>query len=205
MRGVHVRPIGQQHHMIPIRRETLAIAGLDHDGPVEPRLFLEARVRVVPIGPVLIDLEAIRVCTTRWDAFEAETGHAVHVRRNDHAVPMDRRALAQRIADMQRNRIPLSPSQQGRGQLPVHDCRDTRSTGKVRRRDANAKIESSTREDTVADRCRHFTHRRSRRTEHECARGRLHESPSRHSECCHRDLTRLCCRSLSQMTTTAST
>src|SRR5690606_41005804 len=59
-------------------------------------------------------------------SFEAETGHAVHVRRNDHAVPMDRRALAQRIADMQRNRIPLSPSQQGRGQLPVHDCRDTR-------------------------------------------------------------------------------
>ena len=69
------------------------LARLDDERAVEAALLLEAGVAVVPVGAALPHAEAIRVGLARVDAVEAQAGHAVHVGRQQDAVPVDRRVF----------------------------------------------------------------------------------------------------------------
>ena len=107
---IDVGPIGQQHHVLAVCMLPLAAARLDDDGTVQPGLFLEARVRVIPVSAVLVHLEAIDVTAAARDAVEADPRHAVHVRGHDHAVPVNRAAHSQPIGNAQRDRVALAPA-----------------------------------------------------------------------------------------------
>src|SRR5580704_17134401 len=69
---VEIRPLRQQHDVFTIGAVRLATPRLDHDGAIEPRLLLEARMTVIPVGARLIDFEAIYIGLARPDALEAQ-------------------------------------------------------------------------------------------------------------------------------------
>ena len=109
-----IGPVGQQQRVLAVGGVALAAAALDDDRAVQPDLFLEARVRVVPVGAGLVHLEAVGERGARRDAVERQPRHAVHVRRQDEAVPVDRGALAQAVSDADGDRVALAHAQQRR-------------------------------------------------------------------------------------------
>lgn len=62
---VFVRPVGQHDDVVTVAAEGLWCAGLDDERAVQPALFLEPRVAVIPVGPRLPDNKPIRVRLTR--------------------------------------------------------------------------------------------------------------------------------------------
>src|SRR3546814_21152029 len=63
-------------------------------------LLLEPRMAVIPVGAVLDDWELVGEGGPWLDAREADAGHAVHVERQDEAVPVDGRVLIERVLDV---------------------------------------------------------------------------------------------------------
>src|SRR3546814_10785228 len=54
---------------------------------------------VIPVGPRLDDRKFVDEFRTRLDSGEADARHAVHLERQDQAVPMDRTVLVEVIYD----------------------------------------------------------------------------------------------------------
>ena len=103
-------------------------------GAVQAGLFLEARMAVIPVRAGLLDREAIGECLARRDAVKTETRHAVHRRRQQDAVPVDRTRRRQRVAHAQRDGVALAPAQQRRRQLSVDDGGGAMSAAEIHRR-----------------------------------------------------------------------
>src|SRR3546814_20729158 len=59
--GVFVGPVGEHHHVVALVLEGLGLPGVDHQRAVDPGLFLETGMTVVPVSAVLPDLELIEV------------------------------------------------------------------------------------------------------------------------------------------------
>ncbi len=122
--GQHARralvgPVGEKHHIVSLVGERLRLLGIDDQRAVDAELLLEARVAVIPVGPALLDLEAVLVHAVRRDAGEAEAGHAVHVGRQQDAVPVVEVSCGRRLRT---RRVTVSPSRQrssGPGMLPL--------------------------------------------------------------------------------------
>src|SRR3546814_5904937 len=108
------------------------VCSSDLQRPVKTGLLLETGMAVVPVGAALHDVEAVMVGLAAVDAVEAQPGHAVHVRRQQDAVPVDRRLVAmdgtggQGIADPQVDGRALAPAQQRRRHGSVDDRKSTR-------------------------------------------------------------------------------
>ena len=86
---IKVGPVGQHHDVVAVVGERLRRDGVDDQRPVQAGLFLERGVAVVPVGTALVDGETIVVRLAAGDAVEAQARHAVHVGRQDDAVPVD--------------------------------------------------------------------------------------------------------------------
>ena len=78
-----------------------------------PELFLQARVAVVPVGAGLRDRIAIDERFARRNAGERDAWHAVHLERQQNAVPVDRRRLVQLVAHAEGDRLTRAKAQQG--------------------------------------------------------------------------------------------
>jgi len=124
-RRIHVGPVGQEHHVVAVVGERLGCDGIDDQRPVHAALFLEAGVAVVPVGAALANIELVQVALAAADAIEAETGHTIHVRRQQDAVPVDRRgvtvdrAWGQVVADPQLHPRAFAPAQDRCGHRTV--------------------------------------------------------------------------------------
>ena len=70
-RRVFVGPITQHDDIVTIVGERLWILGINHQRTVNTDLLLEARMAVVPVGAVLVDLELVLVHAVGSDAMEA--------------------------------------------------------------------------------------------------------------------------------------
>ncbi|MDT4809231.1 hypothetical protein FQZ97_421110 [compost metagenome] len=140
-RGVLIGPVAQHHHVVAVVAERLGLFRVDHQGAVDPDLLLQARVAVVPVGTVLVDLESVLVQAVGGDAMEAQAGHAIHVGRQDHAVPMDGGILPETIAHAQGDRITFAPTQNRSGQRTVDGHGGARRTGNVYRGLSDKQIE----------------------------------------------------------------
>ena len=99
--------------MIAVGTDGFAVLWFDHDGTVQSGLLLHARVRVIPKGPALFDLEAVGEGLAGQDASKTDTRHAVHLEWQDHAVPVDGGGFSQTIGDAYRDRIAFTPAQRG--------------------------------------------------------------------------------------------
>jgi len=84
----------------------------------------------------LIDVHA-----TRFDALEAQARHAVHVGRQQNAVPVDRGVGLEPVAHPQRHGVTFAPAQQGTGDAAVDGHRGTRLTSEVDRGFADEQLE----------------------------------------------------------------
>ena len=145
--GVHIGPVGQHHHVIAVAGDGVRSIGVDHQRPVHAALFLEPGMAVVPVSASLFDVEPIEVALARADAVEAHAGHAVHVRRQQYAVPVDRGVRAvdgaawQLVAHAQGNRRALFPAQQRAGHGSIDGDRGAGAAGVVDQGFTDAEVE----------------------------------------------------------------
>src|SRR5690606_24530857 len=138
---INVGPIRQHHDVLAIRWMPFATLAFNDQWTIQAGLFLETRMRVIPIRSVLIDLELIRVRSSARNAFEAHARHTVHISGHDEPVPVDRAARRQIIAHTQRHGIALSEAKQRCGDLPIHDGRRTLRSGEIRSHPSDPQIE----------------------------------------------------------------
>ncbi|MNS77115.1 hypothetical protein D3C72_1106890 [compost metagenome] len=92
---------------------------VDDDGTVMADRLLQPRMAVIPIGARLLQRELIDEGLARLDAGEADPRHAVHLERQQQAVPVDRGVLVQGVRHRQAHVLALAHPQQGRGQQAV--------------------------------------------------------------------------------------
>ena len=128
-----VAPVRQQDHMVTIGGDRIRFARFDHDRAVHAQRFLQAGMRVVPVGAGLAHLEGVQPAFARADAVEAQPRHAVHVGRQQDAVPVQRGVLAQTVAHAQAHRVAFAPAQHRRGQRTVDGLRPGVAAGEVHR------------------------------------------------------------------------
>ena len=105
------RELGQQHHVVTVVAR-VGRGTLDDDRAVMPRLFLQARVRVPPVGAALADREFVGEGLARLDAGEADAGHPVELERHEQAVPVDRAVFVQIVRHMQPRGLALAQADQ---------------------------------------------------------------------------------------------
>ncbi len=96
---------------------------------------------VVPVGARLLQLEPVLEGFARADAVEAQARHAIHVRRQQDAVPMDGGHVAQAVADAHGDRVAFAPAQRGRRQTVVDGDRGPAAAGDVDRHRTDAEGE----------------------------------------------------------------
>ena len=68
--GILVGPVRQQQHVIAIGGVTFTSTPVDDESAIQAHLFLEAGMRVVPVGAVLVHLVAIGERGARCNAIE---------------------------------------------------------------------------------------------------------------------------------------
>src|SRR3546814_5645614 len=83
-------------------------------------LLLEPRMAVIPVGAVLDDWELVGEGGPWLDAREADAGHAVHVERQDEAVPVDGRVLIERVLDVDAGILPFTQTDEWGRENAVH-------------------------------------------------------------------------------------
>ena len=88
--GRQVGPVAEQHHMIALIVEGFGFGGVDDQRAVQAGLFLETGMAVIPVRTRLAQVETVAIGFARADAVETHARHAVHVRRQQDAVPVDR-------------------------------------------------------------------------------------------------------------------
>ena len=76
--------------MLPIVGNRVGPGGVDHNGAVKPVLLLCAGMAVVPIGARLDDWKLVDEGRPGLDTGEADPGHAIHRKRYEQPVPVDR-------------------------------------------------------------------------------------------------------------------
>ena len=94
---MHEAPVGEQDHMFAIVSDRIGTGGIDYDRAIHAHGFLHARMAVIPVSAGLPDGKFVRKGRARLDPREADPGNAVHLERQQHAVPVDRTILGQRI------------------------------------------------------------------------------------------------------------
>ena len=118
--GVGIAPVGELNHQIAVGACALAlIRRVDDDGAVQPRQLLHGRMRVIPISAVLLHFEAVGKGLARFDASKADTGHTIHLIRQQNPVPVDRAIFSQQVFYADGNDIALAPAQRGARQAAI--------------------------------------------------------------------------------------
>ncbi|CAJ0737398.1 hypothetical protein R77592_04311 [Ralstonia mannitolilytica] len=86
---IFVGPVRQQHAVIAVGPDRVTAGGIDDEGAIDPGHLLEARMRVVPVAAALSHLEAVGKGLAGRNAVEADARYAIHLERQDNAVPVD--------------------------------------------------------------------------------------------------------------------
>ncbi|MNM52373.1 hypothetical protein D3C81_634510 [compost metagenome] len=138
---VFVGPVAEHHHVVAVVLERLRVLGVDHQRAVDAGLFLKPRMAVIPVGAVLAHGELVDVHAARLDALEAQPRHAVHVGRQQDAVPVNGGAVLESVAHPQRYRVAFTPAQQWAGDAAVDGHRGAWAAAEVDRGFADEQVE----------------------------------------------------------------
>jgi len=117
--GIVGGPVREQHHMIPIRMALEFVLG-DDDCPVQTALFLQFGMGMVPVGAGLADGKLVGEGGAGLDGNLGDEGHAVHVRRQQDAVPVNGGGDIHLVGHVDACQVP-SVEVQGRPRNPVVD------------------------------------------------------------------------------------
>jgi hypothetical protein len=111
---IFVSPITQHNDVVPVARYGGRPLWLDHQWAIEAELLLKAGVAVVPVCTGLSDLEFVDEGLVSRNAGKGHARHAIHGKRNEDAMPVDRSLRGQCVGDPQRYLGTLFPTQDGR-------------------------------------------------------------------------------------------
>ena len=73
-----------------------------------------------PVGSRLTDRKLVAEPLTRFDSRHGDAGHAVHQKRHEHTVPVDRRSHQTVVLEVDHEFLSLAQPQQGAWQRAVH-------------------------------------------------------------------------------------
>ena len=140
---VLVAPVRQHHHVLAVIAEGFRLDRIDDDRPIGAGLLLKTGVAVIPVGAALRDIELIVVGFTRLDAVKtvADARHAIHLARQDDAMPVDGTVLGEVVGDVQGHSIAFLPAQQRRWHHAVDRRGNTLLAGEVDHRGIDRKLE----------------------------------------------------------------
>ena len=97
---VELAPVAEHDDMLAVIGDGIGLGGIQDEGAVMAFLLLQPRMAVIPVGAGLDDRELVDKGLARPDAREAHAGHAVHLEREDHAVPVDARVLLKAVGHL---------------------------------------------------------------------------------------------------------
>ena len=117
--GVHETPVAQHQHMLAVGSDRVDPGRIDDDRAEMPHRFLQPRMAVVPIGPRLADRELIDEGLAGLDARKADARHAIILKRQQQAVPMDRRVLGERVGNRKADVLAFLEANQRAGDAAV--------------------------------------------------------------------------------------
>ena len=101
--------------MLPVITDRIRPGRIDDDRAIVPQRFLQTGMAVVPEGPRLNDRKLIDEGLPRLDPREADAWHAVHLERQQQAVPVDRGVFVQRVGHGQAGILTLPKPEHRRG------------------------------------------------------------------------------------------
>ncbi len=90
---VHEHPVRKDDDILPVVAEGLRLDRIDNQGAEMAELLLKTGMAVIPVGAVLASLIAVGERLAGFDSRETDSRHAVHIHRQEQAVPMDRCVL----------------------------------------------------------------------------------------------------------------
>src|SRR3546814_9186127 len=117
--------------MLAVVADRIGARRIDDDRAIVAELFLQARMTVIPVGPRLDDRKFVDEFRTRLDSGEADARHAVHLERQDQAVPMDRTVLVEVIYDGELRSLSVLEAYQRRRQCAVAPNRSEGHTSEL--------------------------------------------------------------------------
>ena len=97
--GRHGTVVGQHDDMFAVGPDRVGSRRIDDDRAVVAKLLLESGMAVIPVGAVLPDRKLVNEGRARLDAGEGYAGHAIHGRRHQQPMPMDRAVLVEIVDD----------------------------------------------------------------------------------------------------------
>ena len=112
-------PVRQDQDMLAVVGDRIGAGRVDDDRPIVPHRLLKPGVAVVPVGAVLTDRELVDEGLARPDAREADARHAIHLERQQQAVPVDRGVLVQGVGHRETGVLTFAEAQQRRRQQAV--------------------------------------------------------------------------------------
>ena len=138
-----VRPVAEHDRIVAVGRERRLALRFDDHRAVEARLLRQC-MGMVPEGAALLHDEAVGKGFARRDSAKADPWHAIHVRRQDQAVPVDAGHLVQAVLDPDRYSVAFAQPDQRPWHAPVDGGGDARFSGIVDRDPADFEIELGT-------------------------------------------------------------
>ncbi len=94
-------PVRKHQHMLAVVGDGIDAGRIDDERAVVPHRFLKVGVAVIPERPRLLDRELVDEGLARLDAGETDARHAIHLEREQKAVPVDRGVLIQGVGHRQ--------------------------------------------------------------------------------------------------------
>ena len=112
-------PVGQHQHMLPVIFDRVRARWINDQRAIHAHRFLHMAMAVIPISAMLPHQKFISEGLAWPNARKADARHAVHLERQQHAVPMYRGILLQCVADDQLYILALAQPHQRSGQSAV--------------------------------------------------------------------------------------
>src|SRR3546814_4308771 len=101
--GIFVGPVRELDHVLAISAYGVGLPWFNDNGAVNTGGFLHTRMRVIPVGAALLDFKSVGKRFSWGDARKTDARHAVHLKRQDDAVPMDGGCFLQTVLAVNRS------------------------------------------------------------------------------------------------------
>ena len=109
---VEVRPVGQHQHLLAVGLHRLTATRQHHDAAKHAALLLEVRVRVIPVGAAVPQIEAKRVRRIRLNGRRGDVRYAILLVRQQQPVPVRRsRLVLEPVVNTDASEVALAKAQ----------------------------------------------------------------------------------------------
>ena len=117
--GRHFAEFAQHHDIFAVGLDRIGSGGVDHDRAVMPGLFLQAAMRVPPVGTRLANRKFGGEGLSRFDAGKAHARHSIELKRHEQTVPVDRGIFLELVMDIEPDGRAFLQSQQRTGDRAI--------------------------------------------------------------------------------------